>query len=221
MTTQKKNSRLSARAILCQMFCLLMVFTVALPSVAATGDAKNGYAYVVILELLTAVATAIAAVYAACAARRSNDAADRSAKIAADALAHKKSLVSLELVKSVKDKIAADSEMQNMFENIKASEVEIRAGTNKAKLETLNGLLSHFAVIANAWKYKLVNDDGVYLVVEKLLQVMGNEAVQSQLKPPLAGMDTNPINLHESSHKALMELVDHFSPEQKKHGTGT
>ena len=42
MTTQKKNSRLSARAILCQVLGMLMALTVALPSVA--GDAKSVYA---------------------------------------------------------------------------------------------------------------------------------------------------------------------------------
>ena len=39
MTTQKKNSRLSARAILCQVLGMLMALTVALPS--AAGDAKS------------------------------------------------------------------------------------------------------------------------------------------------------------------------------------
>ena len=42
MTTQKKNSRLSARAILCQMLGMLMALTVALPS--AAGDARTVYA---------------------------------------------------------------------------------------------------------------------------------------------------------------------------------
>ena len=42
MTTQKKNSRLSVRAILCQMLGMLMALTVALPS--AAGDAKSVYA---------------------------------------------------------------------------------------------------------------------------------------------------------------------------------
>ena len=41
MTTQKKNSRLSARAILCQILGMLMALTVALPS--AAGDAKSVY----------------------------------------------------------------------------------------------------------------------------------------------------------------------------------
>ena len=218
MTTQKKNSRLSARAILCQMFCLLMAFTVVLPSVAADGE--NGDAYIKILGLLALVVTALATVSAAYAACRSKDAADISAKTAADSLTHKKRLVSLELVNSVKNAIAADIEMQNMFENIKTSELEIEAG-NKEKLKTLNGLLSHFAVIANAWKYNLVNDDDVCLIVGRLLQVMDNKAVKRRLKPPLPEMEPDTINLHESSHKALMELVDHFSPKQKKHGTGT
>ena len=39
MTTQKKNSRLSARAILCQVLGMLMALTVALPT--AAGDAKS------------------------------------------------------------------------------------------------------------------------------------------------------------------------------------
>ena len=42
MTTQKKNSRLSARAILCQVLGMLMALTVALPS--AAGDAKSVFA---------------------------------------------------------------------------------------------------------------------------------------------------------------------------------
>ena len=42
MTTQKKNSRLSARAILCQVLGMLMALTVALPS--AAGDARTVYA---------------------------------------------------------------------------------------------------------------------------------------------------------------------------------
>lgn len=44
MTTQKKNSRLSARAILCQVLGMLMALTVALPS--AAGDAKSVHAEV-------------------------------------------------------------------------------------------------------------------------------------------------------------------------------
>lgn len=159
--------------------------------------------------------------HAADAAESSAKASNCSAKTGAEALEHSKRLVSLELVKSVKDKIAADREMQNMLDNIEAFKLELGSGSDAEKLKTLNGLLSHFAVIANAWKYNLVNDDSVCLIVERLLQVMNNEEVKTLLEPPVPEMKPDAISLHESSHKALMELVDHFSPEQKKHGTGT
>ena len=216
MTTQKKNSRLSALAILCQMFCLLMALTVALPSIAM-GDAKNGYAYVVILELLATVAAAIAAVYAARAARRSNDAADRTAEAAEGSLQHEKELTSMKLVADTLIRIVGDEEVRGLVDKVHEKGTEIKAGWKETR-EILDKLLSQFAIVAHARERGMVNDDDLCTILYDLLQIINSESIRCHMDNHLLLMEQKSPTLHKHPYRMLVELVDYLFPNGKGQG---
>ena len=214
MTTQKKNSRLSARAILCLMFCLLMAFTVALSATsgdhsANSDNTKTIFAWENIVTWVFSLASLVVAICAICASRksrraavRSADAAERSAKTAEDTLLHEKQLTSLKLVVDAINRVLADKEVLKLVNNIDGSKIEVMAG-EKETIMILERLLSQLTIVAYARERKLVNDDDLCMLLYDFLRVIDKEAVRCHMG--LKDLEDS----QRRSHKMLLELADY------------
>ena len=203
MTTQKKNSRLSALAILCQMLCLLMAFAVALPS-AAEGiyvEAKNGAVTAEggILALLGSYAQLISAI-----------AVIAAAWIAGRQFLANKRLESVKFVFQVLRGIFSDEGMQNTLYKI---ECYTRPEDFKVNTQDLNRLLGHLASLAVAWNNNVVKDEEIAVVKYYVCVTMNNPEVKKRVNGHLDLMKNLHTGVQTHPYKVLMDLRDFLEKE--------
>ena len=106
--------------------------------------------------------------------------------------------------------IASDKGMQELFDGIEKKKIEIMAYDPKTVV-LLNRLLARFAIIANARKDNIINDDALGIILYDLLRIMNNEAVKDHIEYNLGEMKKTFPKIDEHPYKVLMEMVDRFS----------
>ena len=188
MTTQKKNSRLSVLAILCQMLCLLMAFAVALPSAAESvfAEAKNS-AVIAAAQLVSAFAV-IAAAWVA----------------GRQFLANKR-LESVKFVFHVLRELVSDKAMQKTLYKIECYTTPQEFGVDPQDLDRLLGLLARLAI---AWREKVVKDDDLFAVKYYVCVTMDNFSVKNHVNGHLDLMGNVHKGVHTHPYRVLMDLRD-------------
>ena len=227
MTTQKKNSRLSVLAILCQTFCLLIAFTVVLlaPFVMAENHAHQGagddiftkakeFATTWGMLILTAIAVWVA-YQSQKAAKRSADesgrsaiAAERSASATEGALQHEKKMASKKLVVDALNRVSEDKELLKLTMDIKGNQIEIMAGWMATKM-ILYRLISQLTIVVHARDRGLVDDGDLCTVLYDLLKVIDDDAVRYDMGLDLQKPDSDFPKFRKRLYKMLLELADH------------
>ena len=202
MTTQKKNSRLSALAILCQMLCLLMAFAVALPSAAESvyAEAANGAVIAEggILSLLGDCAQIISAL-----------AVIVAAWIAGRQFLDNKHLESVKFVFQVLMEIASDETMQDTLRKI---ECYTRPEDFDVKSQDIDRLLTHLARLAIAWKENVVKGEALVVVKYYVCVTMNNLSVKRHVGN-LDLMENVHTGVQTHPYKVLMDLRDFLEKE--------
>ena len=212
MTTQKKNSRLSARAIFCLMFCLLMAFTVALPSAAESvyAEAKNS---VVVAEGGTLASWKWAAVLAQII---SAVAVTAAALIAGRQFRANKHLESVKFVLQVFRDITSDERMQDTLRKIECYTTHQDFGVQPRDLDIL---LGHLASLAVAREQNVVKEDDLFVVKYYVSLTMNNPSVERHVNGHLNLMGNIHKGVQTHPYRALMKLRDSLEkkfPDKKK-----
>ena len=147
------------------------------------------------------------------AAQSAADASGRAAEAAAETLERNKRSVSVELVNNIQHEIATDEEVRELLVNLRCKQTEITAGHKEEKI--LRRMLARFAIVANAWEQKLINDSELDIILDDVLEVMNSPAVKKHLNCRVWERKEKTA-LQEPPYRALMELVKRFSPEEQE-----
>ena len=121
-----------------------------------------------------------------------------------------KRLTSAKLVTNTLIAFVTDKEMLQLFNDIKHKRLEIQAG--EKEVDTLDKLLSHFAIVVFARNRGIVSDKDMGIILYDLLKIMHDEGVREYVKKHLEEANIFHPKIEEHPYWVLRDFADKHPP---------